>query len=450
MIRLRKTIALLGLLVVFVFPRSHAEPQDQAMDKACRAIEHMVSGTDDLTLRSFIDQHLTAAYRQSLTASELTDLLQRIRTAAAGFGGVGLDVLGDSSGRATFMRPGSRVAVAFDIDPGSGRISRLELLPEETTPHIKPITWANLDARLDEEAAAGFSGSVLAVRNDSIVLYRGYGLADREHGIPVDTNTIFAIGSTPIDFTHAAILKLEEMGKLSTDDTITRFIDNVPPDKRDITLHQLMIGASGLPNFHDRPGDTDPDLTWIDRQTAIDRIMKQDLLFAPGTNNRHSHSAWVLLAAIVEKASGKSYEDFLRTQFFEPAGMDRTGNYPITKSFPEAQIAVGYGMSRPTEINSPVYWGPTSWLVMGSGGMVSTPADLYRWHRAMLGGKFLGPEALTKYPLDAVGVGGNDRGFLNWFAYNGRNAVILCSNSHVEMEDHAAMIGRALEELVEQ
>ncbi len=447
---IRRTLALLGLVVVLAAPHSQAEPQDQSMDSACRAIEHMISATDDQSLHTFIEQQLTPTYRNSQTASELIELLRNIRSAAAGFGGVGLDVVGENSAKATFMRPGSQVAVAFDIDPGTGKIARLELLPEETAPQIKPITWANLDARLQEEAAGGFSGSVLAVRDDSIVLYRGYGLADREQGVPVDTNTIFAIGSTPIDFTHAAILKLEEMGKLSTDDTITHFIDNVPPDKRGITLHQLMTGASGLPNFHDRPGDADPDLTWIDRQEAIDRIMHQKLLFAPGTNHRHSHSAWVLLAAIVEKASGQSYEEFLRKQFFDPAGMHRTGNYPITKRFPEDQIAVGYGMSRPTEINSPVHWGPTSWLVMGSGGMVSTPADLYRWHRAMLRGKLLGPKALAKYPLDAVGVGGNDRGFLNWFAYNDLNAVILCSNSHVEMEDRTAQIGRALEQLVER
>ena len=446
----RLSVAFVLLIVAALVSRSQAQPEKDPMETACQSIEQMISGEGDESLRVFINDHLSSTYRQSMTSSELLDLLQGIRNAVADFGGVGLDVLDDKTGRASFLRPGEKVTVEFEVESGTGKITRLELVSAEKTPSITPITWTNLDQRLTEEAAQGFSGSVLVVRNDSIVLSRGYGLADRENQIPIDTNTIFAIGSTPIDFTHAAILKLEELGKLSSDDTITRYIVDVPPDKQIITLEQLMTGASGLPDFHDLPGDADPDLSWIDRQTAIDRIMAQPLLFAPGANRQHSHSAWVLLAAIVEMASGQSYETFLQEKFFGPASMTRTGNYPIVANYAPREIAIGYGMSHPTPVNSPAFWGQTSWLVMGSGGMVSTPGDLYRWHRAMREGKLLGPAALAKYPLDAVGVGGNDRGFLNWFAYGGRNAMILCSNSHIEMDDHAAQVGRALEELVDR
>jgi hypothetical protein len=80
--------------------------------------------------------------------------------------------------------------------------------------------------------------------------------------------------------------------------------------------------------------------------------------------------------------------------------------------------------------------------------MVSTVGDLYRWHAAMRDGRLLGPYALSKYPLDMVGVGGNDRGFLNWFAYEGPDAVIMCSNSHTEPGDLASQVGMALERLV--
>ena len=81
--------------------------------------------------------------------------------------------------------------------------------------------------------------------------------------------------------------------------------------------------------------------------------------------------------------------------------------------------------------------------------MVSTVGDLYRWHRAMRSGRLLGPSAMAKYPVNAAGVGGNVRGFLNTFEHEGDRSVILCSNSHTEPGDLASQIGRALEALVE-
>lgn len=444
-----KYAAVLAVLAVWTMP-AIVQADGDPIEKACSAIEHMIAAKGEASLTAFAEQHLAPEYRRSMTAAELMDLLEGIRHAAVDFGGVGLMVQGENGGRAEFHRPEEKVVVDFKVDPISGLISKLELVGVEKAPSLAPITWDNLSERLREEEAKGFSGFVLAVRDDSLVLAAGYGYADREKKIPIDSNTIFAIGSTPIDFTHAAILKLEEMGKLSTSDVITKYLDNVPEDKRGITIKMLMTGASGLPNFHDRPEDADPDLTWIDRKTAVDRILSQPLLFAPGTSREHSHSAWGLLAVIVEIVSGQPYEQYLKEQFLGPAGMTRTGLYQSLKGVGASQIAIGYGSSQPTPINSPVYWGPTSWLVMGSGGMVSTALDLYRWHRAMRDGKLLGPLALAKYPVDAVGVGGNDRGFLNWFAYNGRDAVIMCSNSHREMDDEAAQVGRALERLVEE
>src|SRR6185436_16953274 len=98
----------------------------------------------------------------------------------------------------------------------------------------------------------------------------------------------------------------EEMGKLSTSDPITKFLKNVPQDKSAMTIDHLMRGRSGLPNFHHITGvDQDADLTWIDRDTAVQRILGRELLFAPGQGQAHSHSAWVLLAAIVEVVSGE-------------------------------------------------------------------------------------------------------------------------------------------------
>jgi CubicO group peptidase (beta-lactamase class C family) len=311
------------------------------------------------------------------------------------------------------------------------------------------VAWDNLAQRLEEESKRGFSGTVLVVRGGKIILHRGYGLAERERGLPNTTETIFAIGSVPIEFTKAAVLKLEEMGKLRTSDAITMYFADVPADKQAVTIDHLMSGASGLPDFHHVAGvDADPDLAWIDRETAIRRILGQELLFSPGGGQAHSHSAWVLLAALVEVVSKQSYGDFLRAHFFAPAGMTRTGLHEDLERFPDDELAVGYGGQSAGRINSPKHWGPTSWLVVGSGGMASTPHDLHAWLDAMRRGKLLTPAAEAKYWSHGLLAGGDDRGFLCLFTQGPDDLMILCSNAHAAPGDLVSALGRRLAELV--
>ena len=306
------------------------------------------------------------------------------------------------------------------------------------------MTWDTLEPRLEEETQRGFSGTVLAARNGEIILHRGFGLASRDRDIPNTTNTLFAIGSTPIDFTHAAILKLVDLGKLRIAEPITSFFKTVPPDKQNITIDQLMTGRSGLRDFHGIPGvDEDLDLSWIDRDTAVRRILTGELRFEPGTEQAHSHSAWGLLAVIVELVSGQEYEAFLRVQYFKPTGMTRTGLYPHALKFDPDEVAVGYGHIRIRPVNSPVHWGRTSWLVMGSGGMVSTAADLFRWNQALRSGALLSPESTKQFRGGGIAAGDNDRGFLTLFNTDLDTIVIVCANSHEEPGDHTTQVSLA-------
>ena len=143
------------------------------------------------------------------------------------------------------------------------------------------LSWDNLAERLDQEAEDGFSGVIVVVRDGKTVVDGSYGLANREDGIPIRKDTIFGIGSTPIDFTHVGILMLAQQGKLSFRDPITKFFGNVPEDRRSITIDHLMTGRSGLQNFHGVPSDGNPDHAWIDRDEAMRRIFAQELLFEP-------------------------------------------------------------------------------------------------------------------------------------------------------------------------
>lgn len=411
-----------------------------------RAIEAMIQSSGEDALRAFASEQLAPGYRASFASDgELLGYLARIREAARGFGNIEAEPAENGGTRFIFLSASQAVSLVFRLDDDPPhRIVALEFegaRPADAHPmdDVPPYTWNTVEAGLDSAAADGFSGAVLAVHGGKIVLHRGFGLADREHHVPIDANTIFAIGSVPIDFTKAAILRLEADGKLKTSDPITRFIKDVPEDKRALTIDQLMSGASGLPQFHHiADQDADPDLTWIDRATAIRRIMSQPLLFAPGEGEAESHSAWVLLAAVVEMASGKPYGDYLRTTFFQPAGMTRTGLHEDAARFTDHDFAVGYGGQTAGKINTPRYWGKTSWLVMGSGGMFSTPMDLYRWLGAMRAGKLLPPEAEKKYWTGGVLAGGDDRGFFCIYTEGPGDLFVMCSNSSAGPDDDAA------------
>ncbi len=298
---------------------------------------------------------------------------------------------------------------------------------------LAPITWDTLDARLREEADAGrLSGAALVLRDGEVVLREGYGLADRASGRANTPDTIFAIGSTPIDFTKIAVRILVAREQLAWDDTLGDLFDDVPADKAGITVEQLMTGASGFRDFFDVPADGNPDHAWIERDELVRRMFASDLLFEPGTGREHSHGAFGLLAAIVELASGRGYPEFTRAEILEPAGMDDTGFFG--EPLPDDRFAVGYGLLSNGEVNAPPWWGPTSWLVMGSGGMVSTLDDLLAFQRALRAGDILPPEELAGHwaPPGAISSNGDMFGFELFFTETEGAQVFLISNATTE------------------
>ena len=386
-----------------------------------------------------IHDHLSPELRAQWGEDRLTAVVDSIRLIMASAGMI--DFTRTPSGYAVRARGGIDADVAFEVEPDAPfSIGALEIEPAAESDGVRvgsggapmrPLAWDDLEARLEEAESAGFAGTVLAVRGGETVVHRGFGNADPSTGRRNDTETIFAIGSMPIDFTIAAVLLLEQDGALSLSDPVTDFFDDVPADKHDMTLAHLMTGASGLPNYHHRQGiDTDFDLSWIDRATAESRILEQRLLFAPGEGQAHSHSAFVLLAAVVERVSGGSYATFLRTRFFEPMGLQATGFFGDDLGQPLTRFAVGAGPSRVGDPNIPPNWGPTSWLVMGSGGMVSSPSDMYRWFNALRSGQILQGAALDRYLRPGVGMGQSDRGFFFLRAWGGGDdLVFVASNS---------------------
>lgn len=352
--------------------------------------------------RAFAQRHLSAELveREGPEAMERTLLALRLALGrnepAVGFA---LDEreatywFRDTGGQQVHVRFDASLERALDlwIEDGIGLDSRAD----HSGIHVGPLSWEGLAEQLRAEEALGFAGAVLVVRDGEVVLDQGYGLANREKGILNRADTVFAIGSAPIDFTHVAVLLLAEAGALGLGDRLETFFPDAPEDKRGITVAQLMNGASGLPDFIDRPEDDNPDHTWIERTEALSRVFEERLLFEPGTGRAHSHAAWGVLAAIIEVVSGQSYQDFTRENIFEPLGMESTGFFG--EPIPEQRMAVGYGFRSNGSVNAPPHWGPTSWLVMGSGGMVSTTGDLWRFMQGLREGKVLGAKSTASF-----------------------------------------------------
>lgn len=233
-----------------------------------------------------------------------------------------------------------------------------------------------LRTSLERAAPFGFSGAVLLAQNGEVLLREGYGIANRERGLPITPTTVFYIGSLTKQFTAAAILKLHQQGRLAVEDSIAKFFANVPPDKRGITLHHLLTHTAGL----DADGS---DEEMIGRDSLVRRVLASELLAPPGEEWAYSNAGYNLLAAVVEIASGQPYERFLHAELFRPAGIARTG-YTLPP-WPQDSIAHGYraGEDWGSPLDQPRAEDGPSWNLRGAGGMLSTVDDLTRWVSAL-------------------------------------------------------------------
>jgi CubicO group peptidase (beta-lactamase class C family) len=248
-----------------------------------------------------------------------------------------------------------------------------------------------IDRYMRKVEASGYAGSVLVARGKDIILARGYGLSDRENKVKETADTVFSIGSITKQFTGAAILKLEMLGKLNVTDLMSKYIENVPPDKKDITLHHLLTHSAG---FKGALGD---DYDPIGRDDFIKLALGSELLFKPGERYEYSNVGFSLLGIIVELVSGKNYEDFLYAELFKPAGLERTGY--LRPGFAKSELAAGYrGEERwGTALDRP--WRPEGpgWHLRANGGILSTVGDMHRWYLALRTDEVLSVPARQKY-----------------------------------------------------
>ena len=265
---------------------------------------------------------------------------------------------------------------------------------------------ATAEALLAAAYPADAPGAAVLVKwKGEVVLRKGYGMAQMDLGIPVAPEQVFEIGSVTKQFTAALVLRLAQDGKLALSDPITKFFPQMSFGGAAITLEQLLSHTAGVPNYTDMP-------EWIPRwredmsvETLFALFRDKPLDFPPGTLWSYSNSGYILLGAVIEQVTGKSYEAVVESELFARLGM-KDSRYGHQEEIVRGRVA-GY-------VKGPEGWANAPYLSLtqpyAAGSLMSTVDDLARWSDALEAGKVVSPASRDRMFTSAILRGGDQDG----------------------------------------
>ena len=256
---------------------------------------------------------------------------------------------------------------------------------------VRSPVAARIDSFMTAVADLGLSGTLLVERDGEVILHRGYGVVDRGNRTPARTHTPYLLGSLSKQFTAAAAYKLDSQGALRLTDSLGRWFPDVPDDKRSITVDQLIHHTSGLPYLS--RGDMYDSIS-VD--SMVRETFSYPLAFPPGAKYQYSSPGYDLLARIVERAAGRSFNEYVRKELFDLAGMTETGFADEPADWPPTRRTPSYSSADP-EADTPLYPVPNAPKIVGAGSVVSTTGDLWKWELALRSGRVLDAEATRKF-----------------------------------------------------
>jgi len=233
-----------------------------------------------------------------------------------------------------------------------------------------------------------FNGSVLIAEKGKIILKKSYGFKNIATHSLNDSNSIFQIGSITKQFTSTVILKLQEEGKLSVQDKLSKYFPEFKYAD-EINLENLLTHTSGIYNYTNDIDDNDSAITCnpINKQLILDIIFKKPLDFKPGTQFSYDNSGYYLLGLIIEKVTGKSYEQKVRDIIFTPLQMTHSGF--DFRNLKDTNKTIGYKTLNEKEQVIAQRWDST--VTYAAGAIYTTTGDLYKWARAVADKKILSP-----------------------------------------------------------
>lgn len=257
------------------------------------------------------------------------------------------------------------------------------------------------------EKAGIFNGSVLVVQKGKALVQNGYGFRDAESKLAADANTIYQIGSVTKQFTSAIILKLAEQQKLSLTDKVNKYLPDFPNADK-FTIENLLSHTAGIFNYTNNRDFMEKEVEKPMSMTGLFALVKEKPLeFEPGSKMSYSNTGYMLLGYIIEKITGKKYEDVVRSEIFQPLQMTSSGF--DFRNLTATDKAIGYnivsnGKGEKAKIVD-------SSVSFAAGAIYSTVRDLEKWNNAVLSGKII-----TKASLENAFTPRHNKYGLGWMA----------------------------------
>jgi CubicO group peptidase (beta-lactamase class C family) len=274
----------------------------------------------------------------------------------------------------------SRIAwiIALVVVIGQGCTSVGNMAPVDADGQIVRFLSTYLP-RLAE--SQGFSGVVLFARDEEILFYEAFGLANRQGSIRNEPSTQFNLASASKMFTAVAIAKLQEEGRLSLEDPVGKYLgsDWISPEVGfKVLLRHLLCHTSGLGSYWDKWDQYSMQIHTID---DFRLVVSDTLAFEPGTRYEYSNSGFILLGAVIEKVTGETYYDYVQRTIFDLCGMAGTGFY--RNDIVRQSAAIGYYEDRSDNRKLKDNLSLHGVIGASGGGGWSTASDLHRFFLAM-------------------------------------------------------------------
>ncbi|MGL5276663.1 serine hydrolase domain-containing protein [Myroides sp.] len=219
--------------------------------------------------------------------------------------------------------------------------------------------------------AGKLNGAVLVGNRDEVLCDTAVGWSDKEQKILNTNQTLFYGASITKTFTAVSVAQLVSQGQLAYTDKIKTYLPELGAYANNLTIHQLLTHTSGLPDYEvEMPASNDVDtaiiLQWLERENRLN--------FTPGSQHKYCNTGYILLAKIIERISGVSYEQYLTQHIFSKSGMQNT-KLSTDKHQKGKEVAVGYDKSGNVDDFTLISYGDT--------GLLMTASDLYRYAKSL-------------------------------------------------------------------
>jgi len=275
-------------------------------------------------------------------------------------------------------------------------------------PGVAPLAADEIDdyvtGQLERQNIPGLSLAV--VRNGKVIKAKGYGLANLEWNIPATADTAYQLASVSKQFTATAIMLLVEDGKLQLSDSVTKYFSELPAAWSNITVRHLLTMTSGIKDYLNvvPPAEWRNDFT---HARLLEIMRNAPLDFAAGDKYAYSNSNYVLLAMLIQRLSGKSYDAFLAERVWGPLQMTATRRDSPFDVIPHRAALYEWKTNKFENIDllNPSLWNN------GDGGLLSTVLDLARWDAALYTERILKKETLQQMWVETPVNGGGKSGY---------------------------------------